>query len=271
VCAGILSFSLPLSERRLFLFLSFHPPLHPATPLALKLRCKSRNKITHGYRFVVLFFLFVVFLVAAAAVFLSLLRYSISFSNPCTLLAYRVKNPPPNNTPTATKGARMLTTAMITCGSTIRSAKSFFSRLDLKYSSGSFSRVGREGGPSNNLLLLLLLWLEEKEEEENPRATVTGRAVLVLMAGRKPPGLKAATRPQRQARARAQRKATRDMVVLELGVERTKAVLVCTCVRRKERVSKCRGCACAGVVGNAYSGQEIAPDDAVDDLYVSCS
>jgi hypothetical protein len=125
----------------------------------------------------------------------------------------------------------MLTTAMITCGSTIRSAKSLFSRLDLKYSSGSFSRVGREGGPSNSLLLLLLLWLEEKEEEEKPRATVTGRAVLVLMAGRKPAGLKAATRPHRQARARAQRRGTeRDMVVLILGVERTKAVSVCACV-----------------------------------------
>jgi len=75
------------------------------------------------------------------------------------------------------------------------------------------SRVGREGGPSNNLLLLLRLWLEEKEEEEKPRAIVTGRAVLVLIAGRKPAGLKAATRPHRQAKARAQRKATeRDIM-----------------------------------------------------------
>lgn len=125
----------------------------------------------------------------------------------------------------------MLTTAMRTCGSTIRSDKSFFSRLDLKYSSGSFSRVGRGGPPppkpSNNLLLLLLLWLEEKEEEEKPRATVTGRAVLVLMAGKKPAGLKAATRPHRQANARAQRKAMeRDMLVLEW----MKAVLVCAYV-----------------------------------------
>ena len=213
--------SLPPSERCLVLILSFHlapPPCHSCAQrgrACLGLSFAENQKINHARlsldiacSFV---FVFVFLQVAAAAVlFLSFFR-SIQSLKP--LLAYRVKKPPPNNNPTATKGARMLTTAMITCGSTMRSARSFFSRLDLKYSSGSLSRVGREGGPSNNLLLLLRLWLEEKEEEEKPRAIVTGRAVLVLIAGRKPAGLKAATRPHRQAKARAQRKATeRDIM-----------------------------------------------------------
>lgn len=168
------------------------------------------------------------------------------------MLAYRVKNPPPSNTPTATNGARILTTAIITCGSTRRSAKSFFSRLDLKYSSGSFSRVGREGGPSNNLLLLLLPCLEEKEEGEKERATETGRAVLVLIAGRKPAGLKAATRPHRQARARAHRRTTvRDIMFLVLGIVRDESCLMCACGEDSQG-QKRKGVGVI-VVGNGYS------------------